>query len=365
MNERHPLRFLALCASSLLACAPLDTESVDGVEQPIINGQVDTVNDAVVALFSDSGACSGTILHVKSGSACILTAAHCFGSGPLKIASLGDNYENPDLVMQVSETQVHPLYNEQDNTYDLALVKAKFASNSVPQILPLSPDEDFLKVGTKIEHSGYGLISFPNGSTTIRHRSFGTISELYAIQFAYNQPGSGPCSGDSGGPQLVDTPNGKRVVGVTSYGDQECKSIGVSGRVSSFYKSFIVPFCGELPNSGGGSGASSSSASTSTSAASSGAGGGSSTSVGVSTSASTTSGAGGAGATATSGAGASDLWTAGDVEKTDHAGTIVTKTCAASSQGGKVSGEFGLTVLALLGLLGSRRAGGRTRRPHH
>jgi len=361
IGRRH-LGFLALCAFLLVACAPLDTEPLGDVEQPIINGEVDDVNHAVVALFSDNGACSGTILHVQSGSACIITAAHCFGSGPLKIVVRGTDYDNPEQVLTVSEYKVHPLYNDQDNAYDFAIVKAKFAANNIPQILPMSPQEDFIKVGTTIEHSGYGVTSYPNGSTTIRHRSFGKIGELYATQLAYNQPGSGPCSGDSGGPQLVDTPNGKRVVGVTSYGDQECKSIGVSGRVSSFYKSFILPFCGELPNSGSIS-SSSSSVATSSSAATSGAGGSEPTSVGVSTTA-TTAGAGGASA-GTTGAGANDLWTAGEVGKTEHTGTVVTTSCAVSSEGPSGSRGLSWTALCALGLLGHRRRSHRSRRRLH
>lgn len=330
MNRRHFQAIVAMGVASLTACAPPDEESVESVEQSIINGELDTVNQAVVALFSDTGACSGTILHAQNGAACILTAAHCFGSGPLKYAIRGNDYENPDQVLQISSYETHPLYNDKDSTYDFALVKAKFAADNVPQILPMSPAEDTLKVGSTIEHSGYGLVSVPNGSTTKRHRSFGKVSELYATQFTYNQPNSGPCSGDSGGPQLVDTPNGKRVVGVTSYGDQDCASFGVSGRVSSFFKSFIVPFCGELPNSTGSSSsaatssAASTSASTSTSTSTSGAGGASSSSAGVST-----SGAGGA--DVTTGAGANDLWTAGDLGKIEHSGDIVTTSCTVTS----------------------------------
>lgn len=359
------LPWLLAVAPALAACAPSNDEDLGVAGSSIINGQLDTVNQAVVAVFSDNGGCTGTLIYAASGSAYVLTAAHCFGGSPVQYVVRGNDYENPDQVLEVVDYQVHPKYTGNDpnsnggTQYDFAMIRAKFAASNVPQILPLSPDEDELKVGTPIEHSGYGLIKSPNGSTTKRHRAFGVIDQLTKIELAYNQPNSGPCSGDSGGPQLVDTPAGKRVAGVVSYGDQDCAVYGVSGRVSAVYDSFIVPFVGSLPNSGGSS---SSSTSASSSAATSGAGGSSSdaaTSSGVGA-----SGAGGAGET-TSGAGASDLWTAGDAQATKHEGYLLSSACAVNSGSGDAELPWGLVagVGALAAVARRRGTGaGSTRR---
>src|SRR5690606_25517477 len=67
-------------------------------------------------------------------------------------------------------------------------------------------------------------------------------------QFDYTQANQGPCSGDSGGPNLVDLGAGERVAGVTSYGDEACTEYGVSGRASSVYN-FITDFTGIVPPS--------------------------------------------------------------------------------------------------------------------
>lgn len=334
--------------TSLVGCAPESAEveeRVEGVEQTIIGGQLDTTNQAVVAVFGDNSACTGTIVRVKSGSAYVLTAAHCFGGGPIKYVVRGDDYENPDQAYQVVDYEIHPKYDENTQSFDFAMLRAQFAADSVPFIPPLTPQEDKLKPGTVVEHVGYGLISYPNGSTTKRHRTTGPLAEVAFTQISYNQPKTGPCSGDSGGPQLVDTPAGKRVAGVTSYGDQECKVAGVSGRVSSVYTTFILPFLGEAPGS---------STSASTSAATSGVGG--STAEAAVSSSAATSGAGGA-PSATSGAGASDLWTAGDVQPKEHAGDIVTTSCAIAQVRTESRADIGaLATFALAaGAFGSRR----------
>ena len=65
------------------------------------------------------------------------------------------------------------------------------------------------------------------------------------LTFNYNQPNGGPCSGDSGGPQL--TLGTERVAGVTSTGDQNCNIMGTSGRISAVYDSFIMAYINGTP----------------------------------------------------------------------------------------------------------------------
>ncbi len=327
------LRGLApVAASLLLACGAGERERTASDGSPIINGQLDTTHQAVVAIFSKMAGCTGTVIKVFGGYAYVLTAAHCFNAGPINLVVRGNDYNNPDQVLQVIEYKVHPSYSMKDNTFDFAIVKATGAADSVPKILPLAPSEDTLKAGVAIEHVGYGLVSYPGGQTSQRHHAFGTISQMGLVQIAYDQPTSGPCSGDSGGPELVETPGGTRVAGVISYGDQECKVAGVSGRVSSVYKDFIVAYVGALDS---GSSSSSSAAST-----------------GASTSSAATSGAGGSsgngGSTTDTGAGAGSPtnWTAGDLNYQAHQGDVVSSKCSATPGARGEGGWVGL-VLAL------------------
>jgi uncharacterized membrane protein YgcG len=340
-----PRRFACLfvTASLSLACtAPSERERIGADGHAIINGELDKSHQAVVALFGMMSGCTGTLLHVNGGYGYILTAAHCFSGGPLEVAVRGVDYDAPDQVLQVVDSLVHPDYDAKQNLFDFAMLKVIPAANALQQILPLAPEEDVLKVGLAIEHVGYGLVSYPNGHTSQRHHAFGTLDELYPGVFAYNQPNTGPCSGDSGGPTLVETAVGPRVAGVISFGDQDCKSIGVSGRVSVVYDDFIRPYVGDSlpqPDTSGSSsttgsgGSASASSTTSTSAASSGAGG------------------------AKSGA-----WTAGELTHKEHAGDIVTSGCSASP--GAPARSFGWPVAALcfLATLSSRLGARRNRR---
>jgi MYXO-CTERM domain-containing protein len=336
----------------VVACADLDgpaDEHVDQSESGIIGGTPDFEHDAVVAIFGPViagkvSSCTGTIIHHEPPSAYILTAAHCFGSGPIQVSLIGDDYNNPTKVMSVVDYVLHPQYNGNsgDYEYDFAMIQVTGATGTVPVIPPMSPAEDVLNVGSQVDHVGYGLLSYPNGQTSVRHHVLGALDQVGSIQILYQQPSSGPCSGDSGGPNLAASNAGEeRVAGVISYGDETCASFGVSGRVSFVYDSFIVPFVGTTP-----------SGSSSTATTTTGVGGGDPTTTGV----------GGAGPS--SGAGANSNWTAPGVEEEDYGdGTLLTSgSCSVDADGPDADGSSGRQdswawLIAALGLIALRRRG--------
>jgi MYXO-CTERM domain-containing protein len=69
------------------------------------------------------------------------------------------------------------------------------------------------------------------------------VESFSVAQFLYDQRDlKGACQGDSGGPALLSTAAGERVLGVTSFGDENCTNLGVSVRVgpaTSLIQSFI------------------------------------------------------------------------------------------------------------------------------
>ena len=298
--------------------APADLPELGKSMARIINGQLDFEHDAVVALFTGQSGCTGTIVHQADGHVYVLTAAHCFQFGAIEYVVVGDNYNSPDATaLLVNDYQVHSQFSQQNLSYDFAMVRASSFQFQASVIPPLPPSLDTIQTGTPVEHVGYGVTSYPNGSTTQRHRTTGQIAQAATLQISYNQPQSGPCSGDSGGPNLVEIGGQEYVGGVTSYGDEGCAIQGVSGRVSAIYNSFIVPFIGEDPLAS--TSASSSTAATTTS----GAGGGVST-----------TGAGGGAAAA--GAGGSDSvgWAAGNTKRDDVDGILLTSGCGVATGGG-------------------------------
>ncbi|HHH30162.1 MAG TPA: S1 family peptidase [Polyangiaceae bacterium] len=342
MTRPRPFALL-LTVAALAACSGEDEvgypeDHFGTAESWIINGQVDTVHDAVVALFGSQSGCTGTIIHVDGNNAYIVTAAHCFGPGPILQVAVGDNYQAADAVFNVVDYQIHPQYDPNQLVYDFAMIRAVGAGAGTPVIPAMTPAEDGLGPGSPVVHVGYGLISYPNGATSQRHVANGNLAEVGSIQISYNQPVSGPCSGDSGGPNLADMGAGERVAGVISFGDQQCNQFGVSGRVSAIYDSFIVPFIGYDPSSAA--------ATTATTAT---------TSTGVG--GDPTGGAGGAQDGPAVGAGAGnptgDGWIAGDVTEKDYDDAILVKSgCALAAAPGDGE-DAGWLALALgLGFVG-------------
>jgi hypothetical protein len=312
------------------------------VASPIINGNVDTAHPAVVAVLGFQSACTGTIVHLAPPSAFVLTAAHCFGPGPPVQIRIGNNFNAPNAVLDVVDHREHPSYNAQNQSYDFGMVRATGASAGTPWLPPLSPAEDKLAPGTQIRHVGYGLVSYPNGQTTVRHEALGKVNQVATIQFDYLQPTSGPCSGDSGGPNL--TVGDERVAGVISFGDQQCNQFGVSGRVSAVHNGFIMAYIEEQTGS--------SSAVTTTST---GVGGGGTTS---------SSGVGGATASSSVGVGAtgaSDDWIAGDADDRRYDGELLTSDCSVATPGGRAGSAFAALALAVLTVSSSLRGRRRPR----
>jgi MYXO-CTERM domain-containing protein len=265
---------LALCPG-LVACAPDapsdprgssdQSDSIAVQQSPILGGVPDTTDGAVMALIHQSGttmasACTGTVIAKSGGSGILLTAGHCVVANngmtvtlPLKVATPSDIFVIPgndwqnglatNQYFDAAQVAIHPSYDGSVNsTFDMALVRFVGATPSLPVIPALAPAEDTLAIGSAFTLVGYGETD-TNMNNSQRRKVDRTIETISDRQFLYNQKDlKGACSGDSGGPALVQTPNGVRVAGVTSYGDAACTSIGVSVRVSpltSFIQSFV------------------------------------------------------------------------------------------------------------------------------
>ncbi|HUT99812.1 MAG TPA: trypsin-like peptidase domain-containing protein [Myxococcota bacterium] len=243
--------FLMCSAAAVMSCSQTDLSQrperpkhIDYTQSGIINGSLDTTHQAVVAVLASNAACSGTIIEKNGNNLFVLTAAHCVtGMTPQWIVQGNDYYSGSAIVYNVADYEAHPSYSGGD--YDFGMIRAVGAGPGTPVIPALTSAQDNLATGTQIIHVGYGLTSYPNGDTTQRHYIDGTLDGVDSITIWYGESPGGPCSGDSGGPQL--TRGTERVGGVTSYGDQNCAIYGVSGRVSAVYDSFIRPYIDGTP----------------------------------------------------------------------------------------------------------------------
>jgi MYXO-CTERM domain-containing protein len=222
-------------------------EEVEAAPSWIINGTPDTTHQAVVAVLGNNSACTGTIIHTdpNNGIGHVLTAAHC--TNPQQVV-IGNDYTNPQAVFPVIASQAHPNYGgNTGDPFDFRMVRISGVSASTPVIPAATPAQDNLSSGTQVRHVGYGKAGpAPGSNNTVRRQILGNLAGVSTLTIQYNQPSGGPCSGDSGGPQLT-TSGTERVVGVTSYGDPSCAMQGVSGRVSAVYDSFIIPYINNAP----------------------------------------------------------------------------------------------------------------------
>jgi MYXO-CTERM domain-containing protein len=245
---------LTLCAAPLvlLAChepVPPAEENVAANESEIVGGTIDTMTKAVVFLLDEQGsACSGTIIAKSGGTAWVLTAAHCQG---MDYAIQADDYEDCfgngnsgcEAVYPVVEDTVHPSYNgDASQGYDFRILEISGAAGA--PVIPAATSPDGVSAGSDVIAVGYGATSGGNSSNSLRRRVTEEVSEIYVnppLLLADQTDGTGSCSGDSGGPILF---NGT-VVGVTSFGDQNCTQFGGYGRVQAVYNAFIAPIIGQ------------------------------------------------------------------------------------------------------------------------
>ncbi len=225
---------------------------------PIIGGTQDNVNSATVYLEGiEQGqgySCSGTIIAVNGNVGYVLTAGHCV-AGTIQTVVIGANLNTAVAHTALQQWQ-HPNYNTQTLNYDFGMVAFDGADASTPIVQAATSPDGVAPNGTQLDMSGYGKTSSgQTGPTTHRMHVSELTNDLSAIQpidtsikIGFDQQnGTGTCSGDSGGPAYLGTGSARRVVGVTSYGDQNCAIFGVSGRVSAVYSTFIQPILNGQP----------------------------------------------------------------------------------------------------------------------
>lgn len=231
-------RVLAAAFVAVTACGEgpeAGVEPVGAVDQGIVGGSTDTTHDAVVAWIHGSK-CSATIIATQGTTGYALTAAHCVG-GPAGTIREGNDHNDADRTYDVLDWVVHPGYAT-SSAFDVAIVRFTGADGATPTLPVASKAQDNLNAGSSVDAIGYGVT--PANNSLRRHvvASLGYASEML---LGLDQPASGICSGDSGGPSLVD----ERVVGVHSFvTDASCTGSGVRGfdiRAAAVLGVFINP----------------------------------------------------------------------------------------------------------------------------
>jgi len=125
---------------------------------------------------------------------------------------------------------VHPDYN--GVSLDVALVH--LAEPSPVEPIPINREDIDDLEGEWLTFVGFGL-SEPGMQLVfgVKRTTEMELTGILGTAFYYASDQSMTSNGDSGGPALYDLGEGTKVVGVTSWGDPEHQTFGVSTRVDS------------------------------------------------------------------------------------------------------------------------------------
>ena len=236
----------------------------------IVGGTKDTGDPGVVLLYGEkknsnsASLCTGEVVspHV------VLTAAHCvdpavLGTGYTFSIFLGDDLNNQQQVnnasnwVDVASTDFNMAFdvNNLEGGNDIAVAITATALPVTPIAINTDPITNS-DMNATLRLVGFGVTSMPTQTDTsgTRRQVSTTLQQFDSKFLAFGDATHNTCEGDSGGPAFM-TRNGKElIVGVTSFGDQNCQQGGVDTRVDSYYTSFIAPRImmadGSLPNPG-------------------------------------------------------------------------------------------------------------------
>ncbi len=218
--------WLLSAAVLLTACGPEslddDPDVLDSDTASIVGGRRDKNHPAVVAL--DNAQCTGTLISRKT----VLTAGHCIGFA--SEVRFGTEAQRPTLTVRIARQVRHPSYGR-GAADDLGLLELAFP---VTEIAPIPIFRGRLAqndVGRTVRHVGFGR-THARGSGTRMTVAY-PIRVIRDGAFESGANGEQTCSGDSGGPGLIDTPNGERIAGVVSLGDARCRKTGWDARVDT------------------------------------------------------------------------------------------------------------------------------------
>ncbi len=238
-NAKSTLNDLNKCIKGTLRhldpCSELGSiASTSELQAQVINGRLcDWTNSPLVKIvttFQDTTeeSCSGVALsdHV------VLTAQHCVfdpdGDAPLEVKVYLDSFDQTMTTYEPDDIIADPTYFDQGNS-DLA--RYDIAALAFIDPLPVSKTARFLSVNAELQEGERALIAGfgrdesgnPAGFDLIAGFLRVTTDRQFSVDLKFNgDPGeSGACTGDSGGPLLIERNGEWRVAGVASYAQSE------------------------------------------------------------------------------------------------------------------------------------------------
>ncbi len=238
-------------------------ELVSSSAAPIIGGTNTVLGEYPTLVSIESvGLCTGTLIAPDI----VLTAAHCINPQVLGLSNQAavtsatkvrlDSmraFSGTGRVIQAKETIPHSGFDINGlGDDDIGIIRLMEPVTDRP---PTSINRNFNDAppGVTVTQVGFGVSQAGNqNSAGTAHTLANKVSiscagiGLDSALICFNQTdGSGKCEGDSGGPSFATINGTVKVVGVTSFGDQNCTQFGADTRVDGELD-FLNQFAPEL-----------------------------------------------------------------------------------------------------------------------
>jgi secreted trypsin-like serine protease len=190
---------------------------------PIIGGDPDAASSypSVGVLTAASRLrCTATLIAPDV----VLTAGHCLeqpGFGYLGFTMDADLTDGAQDIIKVAITHRHPEFDEGgEELYDLAVrndIGIAILEQPVEGV-PIEPLELAAEVTEGIELSmcGYGRSIWDRIMAGVKRGAVVVVDRMAEYELATVSDGPQPCSGDSGGPLYVETPDARVMTGIVS-----------------------------------------------------------------------------------------------------------------------------------------------------
>lgn len=248
-----PLGGVLVALSLCLACVdgeqPDLTPSISTrtTTEAIVGGRPEDGHPAVGAMtWLDEPFCTGTLVRPRV----VISAAHCFAdsdSAEGVAVFFGADATRPSsgVSVPVSSLHIHPNYLR-DSDHDIAVaVLARDAPVAPVPFLSRSMGREW--IGREALFVGFGVTDAKGGDSGRKRSVSIPIEDISDTSFLYASSRANTCFGDSGGPALFRLNGQWTLIGVTSWGDEDCAEFGVNTRVDP-YDNFLDDFIdGPLP----------------------------------------------------------------------------------------------------------------------